>query len=108
MTRSAFERVPVSQATEKAYLEVEVTRLDEALSQARERGQSLTLKRMEALKVRRQERLTALLDSAKDPGITFEQLGVDHLVVVSGNVPDDAWCRVHPLPLWPQVTSPRG
>ena len=81
MTRSAFERVPVSQATEKAYLEVEVTRLDEELSQARERGQSLTLKRMEALKVRRQERLTALLDSTKDPGITFEQLGVDHLVV---------------------------
>lgn len=81
MTRSAFERVPVSAETERAYLEVEVQRLDQALGQARERGQSMTLKRMEALKIRRQERLTELLDTHKDPGITFEQLGIDHVVV---------------------------
>jgi N12 class adenine-specific DNA methylase len=81
MTRSAFERVPVSAETERAYLEVEVQRLDQALGKAREGGQSITLKRMEALKMRRQERLTELLDTQKDLGITFEQLGIDHVVV---------------------------
>ncbi len=44
-------------------------------------GQGLSVKRLEGALLRAEERLRAKLDSAKDPGITFEATGIDYLAV---------------------------
>ena len=41
----------------------------------------LTVKRLEGALLRAEERLKAKLDSAKDPGVTFEATGIDYLCV---------------------------
>ena len=41
----------------------------------------MTVKRLEKALLRAEERLHAKLDSAKDPGITFEATGIDYLCV---------------------------
>jgi N12 class adenine-specific DNA methylase len=51
MTRSAFERIPMSPATQKAYLEREVAAIDTQLQRARADGQRLTLKQLERMKL---------------------------------------------------------
>ena len=44
-------------------------------------GDGLTVKRLQGALLRAGERLKAKLDSAKDPGITFEATGIDYLCV---------------------------
>jgi N12 class adenine-specific DNA methylase len=79
MTRSAFERLAMSPAAQARYIEREVEALTNMLESAKESGSRLTLKRMERLKVQAEERLKAKLDSDKDPGLTFEQTGIDYI-----------------------------
>ena len=81
MTRSAFERIPVSPDSQAHYLKHEITHLRQAYQTALESGRRLTLKRLERLCIRREEQLKTLLDSDKDPGLTFELMGIDYLVV---------------------------
>ena len=47
----------------------------------KEDGKGLTVKRLEGALLRAEERLKAKLDSAKDPGITFEATGVNYLCI---------------------------
>ena len=44
-------------------------------------GRGLTVKRLEGALARAEERLKKLTDGAKDPGITFEETGIDYLIV---------------------------
>ena len=44
-------------------------------------GHGLTVKRLEGALARAEERLKKLTDGAKDPGITFEETGIDYLMV---------------------------
>jgi N12 class adenine-specific DNA methylase len=82
MTRSAFERIPVSIETQKRYLEREVAELREMLSTARGlKGGSLTVKRLEKMVLSAEEQLKRRLDTVKDPGISFEETGIDYIVV---------------------------
>ena len=61
--------------------------MDRELGQMRQwiesarQGAGLTVKRLEGALLRAEERLRAKLDSAKDPGITFEATGIDYLCV---------------------------
>ena len=81
MTRSAFERLPMSLAAQKAYVERELERLRALLDRARDSAQSLTVKRIEKLVESAQERIKEKLDAARDPGIKFEHTGIDYLVI---------------------------
>jgi N12 class adenine-specific DNA methylase len=82
MTRSAFERIPMSQEAQKQYLAREVGSLAGLIVEAKAQGGArLTLKRLEGMKKRAEERLKSKLDGAKDPGISFEQLGIDYVFV---------------------------
>ncbi|HEX5117835.1 MAG TPA: DEAD/DEAH box helicase family protein [Pseudonocardiaceae bacterium] len=81
MTRTAFERIPMSTQAQRAYLDKEVERFRAMLERARDTEQGFTVKRMEAALVRAEERLKKRLESTKDSGITFEQTGIDYLVV---------------------------
>jgi hypothetical protein len=99
MSRSAFERIPMSAEAQHAYLEAELDRMREFI-QASKQGDGLTVKRLEGALLRAEERLKAKLDSVKDPGITFEATGIDYLFVdeahgyknlrTPSNIPDAA------------------
>jgi len=80
MSRSAFERIPLSAAEQAAYMERELDQMRQWIETAK-KSEGLTVKRLEAALLRAEERLRARLDSAKDPGITFEATGVDYLCI---------------------------
>jgi N12 class adenine-specific DNA methylase len=82
MTRSAFERIPVSAQTQAGYLARELDELRAAMLHARERtGGSLTVKRLERMVLAREQRLKRQTDAVKDLGISFEQTGIDYVIV---------------------------
>lgn len=81
MSRSAFERIPLSGDEQRAYLDQEVAQTREWIETAKRNGGGLTVKRLEGALLRDEERLRAKLDSAKDPGVTFETTGIDYLCV---------------------------
>lgn len=81
MTRGAFEKLPMAKPTVQAYLHRQVEELAEAIQSARGEDNKLLLKRLEGAKLRAEERLKKILDGYKDPGITFEQTGIDYLFV---------------------------
>jgi len=80
MTRSAFERIPASKATTAAYAARETEALRRMLENARE-GEGLTVKRIEKMVAAAEEKLTKRLDGPEDAGLTFEETGIDYLVV---------------------------
>lgn len=86
MTRTAFERIELSPESQNDYLnrENERTRqeLRAASARAEESGQtSMTVKKIETRLQAREEKSKAKLDRPVDPGITFEQTGIDYLIV---------------------------
>lgn len=86
MTRTAFERIKLSPASEQAYLDRENERMRQELAaagaRAAELGQpSLTIKKMEARLQAREEKMKEMRARPVDPGITFEQTGIDYLIV---------------------------
>ena len=99
MSRSAFERIPMSAGAQREYLDAELDRMRDFIQASRE-GDGLTVKRLEGALLRAEERLKAKLDSVKDPGITFEATGIDYLFVdeahgyknlrTPSNIPDAA------------------
>jgi N12 class adenine-specific DNA methylase len=80
ISRSAFERIPLSAGAQREYLDRQLDQMRQWIESARN-GAGLTVKRLEGALLRAEERLRAKLDSAKDPGITFEATGVDYLCV---------------------------
>ena len=80
MSRSAFERIPLSAGEQRAYMDSQLAQMREWIEAAKG-GSGLTVKRLEGTLLRAEQRLTAKLDSAKDPGITFEATGIDYLCV---------------------------
>src|SRR5262249_22752242 len=80
LSRSAFERIPLSAGEQRAYLDHQLALVREWIEAAKGAG-GLTVKRLEGALLRAEERLKAKLDSAKDPGVTFEATGIDYLCV---------------------------
>ncbi len=78
LSRSAFERIPLSPAAQRDYLNRELDTLRGQLERSRAAG-GLTVKRLEAALQRGEERLRTLLDTVKDLGISFEETGIDYL-----------------------------
>jgi N12 class adenine-specific DNA methylase len=65
----------------KAYIEAELAELREAIDQS-ERGQGLSVKRLEAKLAIREQLLERLMDKErKDDRVTFEMAGLDHCAV---------------------------
>jgi N12 class adenine-specific DNA methylase len=80
MTRSAFERLPVSADTAAAYVERECEALRAMLDRA-QGSHGLTVKRIEKQLLRAEAALEKRLDGPTDPGISFEESGIDYLTV---------------------------
>jgi N12 class adenine-specific DNA methylase len=77
MTQSAFGRIPMSADGQREYFEAEIARLAGLLAAGADRS----AKEIQAVMERMKIRLAARLDRLKDPGLTWEQMGVDYLVV---------------------------
>jgi N12 class adenine-specific DNA methylase len=80
LSRSAFERVPLSVHEQQRYLDTQLTEMRRQLDNAKG-GHGLTVKRLEGALARAEERLKKLTDGVKDPGISFEETGIDYLMV---------------------------
>ncbi|WP_375481062.1 helicase-related protein [uncultured Jatrophihabitans sp.] len=78
VSRSAFERMPLSIQAQQRYLDGQLAEMRHQLEAAKG-GRGLTVKRLENSLARAEERLKKLADSAKDPGINFEQTGIDYV-----------------------------
>ena len=87
MTRTAFERIELSPESEQAYEAREGDRMRAELNAAKERALErgerppMTVKKMEKRLQAEEEKRKAKADRAVDPGITFEQTGIDYLIV---------------------------
>lgn len=83
MGHSQFSRIPLSSERQQKFLQDEIERYTQEIASAKKEksGQDLTVKQMEATKKRLQSHLEELMDSPKDDVVTFEQLGVDSLMV---------------------------
>jgi N12 class adenine-specific DNA methylase len=84
MTSASFERIPVSAATEAAFLEAKSAELRAAIAQSTAAGDAngITVKALEKALVRSEERHARLLDERRDDGgVTCEATGIDYLII---------------------------
>jgi N12 class adenine-specific DNA methylase len=84
ITHDAFGRIRMSDQAVADYLNTEVDRLQVAADAAREEegAKSRTVKEIEKAKEKLETRIKDLMNvERKDEGVTFEELGVDYIVV---------------------------
>ena len=81
LTHRAFEKVAMSPDYQRTYLKAKVAKLEARLESAKAAGQKRLVKQLEAAKSRAEEKIKKKLSAPKDPGLTFEQMGVDYLFV---------------------------
>lgn len=81
MTQGAFQRIRVSPDSMADYLSSQLEIHRARLDTARDSGRDLTIKRLEKAVMRTEERLKALSDLPRDPGISWEQTGIDYVIV---------------------------
>lgn len=83
MAQSSFERIPVSEETQKEFMEKEIEQVTRALENAKnEESSSRSVKQLETAKRNLEKRYNDLLNAKeKDNVINFESLGVDYLFV---------------------------
>lgn len=80
---SQFERIPLSVERQRHSINLQIADIERGIGdQKAEFGQSFTVKQMEKIKKRLQDKLEKLNNEGKkDNVITFEQLGIDRLYV---------------------------
>ncbi|SNS54761.1 Adenine-specific DNA methylase, N12 class [Micrococcales bacterium KH10] len=82
MTQKAFERIELSAKNKAIYLRSEIASFEQSLTFAKQSNPgSSSVKQLEKAKLRKEEQLKALLDKPTDPGLEFEQTGIDYIIV---------------------------
>ena len=83
MSHSQFEKIPISAERKERMLNEQIEEISYAIDEMKERnGERWTVKQMESQKKKLEEQLKSLTDeSRKDDLITFEELGVDSMMV---------------------------
>ncbi|RAO03070.1 helicase [Micromonospora noduli] len=85
MAASFFERLSLSPDEQRRFLDDELEELRDKIVRAGERAiadgestrQSSSVKRLQKALLRKEQRIKEKLDKVKDPGVTFEQTGID-------------------------------
>lgn len=80
---SQFSRLPLSDERQQQFLRDEIAQFTETINAAKKErtGQDLSVKQLERAKKSLEARLEKLMDAPKDDVVTFEELGVDSLMV---------------------------
>lgn len=85
MTHSAFQAIDVHADTKRAFIREEIKAYKQLLlgvdDDSDDRAEQRRIKRIEKQLARLRERLSELLDTHHDAGLTFEQLGISYLEV---------------------------
>jgi hypothetical protein len=86
MTHSSFERVRMSRDYQQRFLQEQIAEYEQLLcdgaSRDATRAQRNLIKTIEKQKAAREERLKDLLaEDKKDDGLTFDELGIDHVFI---------------------------
>jgi len=82
MSHSQFERIPISKERQQALLEKQVEELTFAIDEMKSKnGERWSIKQMETAKKNLATQIKELADSDRDDLITFEELGIDCLIV---------------------------
>lgn len=91
---SQFERIPLSTERQAMYLQRQIDELLEQTSMLKlERAENFTIKQMERTRKQLEKRLAKLNDTErKDDVVTFEELGVDSLMVDEAHLFKNLMC----------------
>ena len=83
MSHSQFEKIPISKERKERMLQDQIQEISFAIEEIKsENGEQWTIKQMEAQKKKLDEQLKSLTEeSRKDDLITFEELGIDSVMV---------------------------
>ncbi|MGL5823377.1 MAG: SNF2-related protein, partial [Nocardioides sp.] len=81
MTQGAFKKIGLSPEFGAAYIDAQLNELRTALTAARADGASMSVKRIEKRILTVGERYKKALDLPRDPGISFQNTGIDYLIV---------------------------
>lgn len=83
IAHSSFGLIPMSKEFEKKHIESQIIEITNAIERIKEESnESLSVKKLEQMKTSMNNKLKALLDDTKkDDVVTFEELGVDQLIV---------------------------
>ena len=83
MSHSQFEKIPISPERKKMMIDKQIDEISFAISEMKEsNGERWTIKQMEAQKKKLEEQIKELTEeSRKDDLITFEELGIDSIMV---------------------------
>ena len=91
---SQFERIPLSTERQATYLQKQIDDvIHQIASLKRERAENFTVKQMERTRKQLEKRLAKLNDTErKDDAVTFEELGVDSLMVDEAHMFKNLMC----------------
>lgn len=82
IAHSSFGLVPMSREYEKKHIENQIEEIVDAIERIKaESNEGLSVKKLEQIKTSMDTKLKTLLDSPKDDVVTFEELGIDELIV---------------------------
>lgn len=82
ITQQAFKSIGVTAATIEAYQDSIISDVRTTITNAQQEGEDrTTVKKLESKLQAEEERMKRLMDTAPDPGLTFEDTGVDYLFV---------------------------
>ena len=79
---SQLEKIPLSQERQQRYIEEQIEEIVRNIEELKAmRGERFQIKQAEKTKANLEAKLQKLLDSPKDDTVTFEELGIDKLIV---------------------------
>lgn len=82
IAHSSFGLIPMSKEYEQKHMEQQIEEVVNAIERIKaESGDGLSVKKLEQIKTSMDTKLKTLLDAPKDDVVTFEELGVDELIV---------------------------
>lgn len=83
MSHSQFEKIPISAERRERMLQAQIDEIAYAIEEIKEKnGERWTIKQMESQRKKLEEQIKSLADeSRKDDLITFEELGIDSIMV---------------------------
>lgn len=88
LTQNAFESIPMSAGATSKYIDNELAEMRQQLEDAKaqafasgDKALDKSVKKMEKAILRAEEALKKKFEKAKDVGVTFEQTGIDYLMV---------------------------
>lgn len=80
VTQGAFEKIPLRQETQQAYIQVQVDEMRDVLATATGEN-AMSVKRIQRKLLQLENKVKARIDVGRDAGVCFEDTGIDYVVV---------------------------